>query len=146
MANTRTGIKNAVKLVLETVPGIKAVHTNLPRQQKDFPAVVLALEKVHEKSVTMGNPSRRQINYSVTLYIQSIDANPDEQTAQQQFDELLDEIDVALRANKDLNGEVLKSAQDHIDTDSFEPQIAGQGLSLILRAVKTFTVTVEIVG
>ncbi|UJF36632.1 hypothetical protein [Paenibacillus hexagrammi] len=146
MTSSRKDIKNAVKAVIGTVPGIKAVYTNMPRQQQVFPAVVIAFDKVHEKAATLGNPSRRHITYTVTLYIQSIDANPNEQAAQEEFDDMLDLIDEALRSNKDLDGAALKSAYEYIDTDAFEPQIAGQGQALILRAVKTFTVLVEIMG
>lgn len=142
----RLSVKNELKKVLQTVPGIKSVFTNLPREQNQFPAIVIALEKVHEKTVTLGNPGRRHINFNVTLYIQSIDPDPNELNAQDRFDNLLDDIDTAIRANKDLNGTVLKSAYETIDTQTFEPQIAGKGGGLVLRGIKTFDVLVEIIG
>lgn len=145
---SRTSIRQSLQSVLATVPGIKTVYTNIPRNQQGmvFPSVVIQFEKSHEKVVTMGNPGRRRITYSVSLYIQTIDSNPDEMVSQQSFEDLLDAIDTTLRSNKDLNGTVLASAWTYIDTTVFEPQLAGQGYALILRALKTFDIEVEIVA
>jgi hypothetical protein len=150
---SRTAVKQALKTVLQSVTGIKTVYTNLPRQQPPnaFPSVVITMEKAHEEAVTKGDPGRRWIHYTVTLYIQSIDANPDEIASQQAFEDLLDAIDTALRANKQLtgytgDGQMLMSAWKYIDTDIFQPQIAGNGQAVTMRAIKTFDVVVEIIG
>jgi hypothetical protein len=145
---SRKQIKQALKTVLQGVPGVKSVYTNLPRNQQgmDFPSIVIQIEKSHEKAVSMGNPGRRQTHYTVTLYIQTIDPDPNEQASQERFDDLLDAIDDVLRANKDLNGTVLQSAWSYIDTDVLTPQLAGQGMAILMRAIKTFEVTTEIVA
>lgn len=144
---SRTVVKQALKTVLSGVSGVKAVYTSLPRnQQGQFPSIVITLEKTHERAVTMGNPGKRHITYTASLYIQTIDPDPNEQASQQRFDDLLDAIDDALRSNKDLGGAVLASAWEYIDTDVLEPQLAGQGMNIILRAIKTFDVKIEIMG
>lgn len=143
---SRTTIKQSIKTILSGVSGINSVYTNLPRQQAQFPSVVITMEKAHEEAVTKGDPGRRWIHYTITLYIQSIDANPDEIASQQAFEDLLDAMDVALRANKTLGGTVLMSAWKYIDTDIFQPQIAGNGQAITMRAIKTFDVVTEIVG
>lgn len=143
---SRKAVKGEIKKLLVTVPGVKSVYTNLPRLQNQFPAIVVTIEKQHEKTVTLGFPRRRHIKFNVSLYIQSIDQDPDEVASQERFDDLLDAIDSVLRANPDLNGTVLASAQDTIDTETFEPTIAGSGTGLVLRGLKTFDVTLEIMG
>lgn len=145
---SRQSVKQSLQTVLQSVPGIKTVYTYLPRNQQGmiFPSIVITLEKTNEKVVTMGNPGRRHIDFTVKLYIQSVDPNPVESTSQANFDILLDSIDTTLRSNKDLNGTVLKSAWEYIDTDVFTPQLAGQGAAILMRAIKTFDVTIEITG
>lgn len=145
---SRTSIKQSLQTVLQGVSGVKSVYTHLPRNQQgmNFPSIVIMVEKTKEKAVTMGNPGRRRIVYTATLYIQTIDQNPDADASQQAFDDLLDAIDTALRANKDLNGTVLASAWEFIDTELFAPQFPGQGTGLLLRAIKDFDVWVEIVA
>lgn len=142
---SRTTVKQAIKSVLQNVSGIKTVFTNLPKNQQgiQFPSIVIKLEKTDEETITLGNPARRHINYECTLYIQTIDATPDEQVSQQTFDDLLDNIDAVIRQYKDLNGNALRSGLN-ITTDVFDPQLAGQGQAILMRAIKTFNILVEI--
>ncbi|WP_407310520.1 hypothetical protein [Desulfosporosinus sp. SB140] len=141
-------VKLSIQAILQGVAGVKSVYTYLPRVQQGslFPSIVITLEKVHEKVASMGNPGRRQIHYVASLYIQTIDPDPNGQALQDRFDDMLDAIDVTLRANKDLGGTVLKSAYESIDTDSFLPQEVAGSASMLMRAIKTFDVTVEITG
>lgn len=146
MSTTRKAIKLSLKTLLSGVTGVKSVFTYYPREQRDFPAIVIALEKTTEKVHTMGNPSRRRIGYNVTLYIQAIDPNPSESVSSDSFDDLLDAIDTALRSDKTLGGTVLESAQDYIDTDVMTATTAGQGAAMTYRAIKDFSIVTEIFG
>lgn len=111
-----------------------------------FPSIVVTIGNQAEKVYAMGNPGRRHIRYEVTLFIQTIDPNPNEQASQDSFDDFVDAIDTQLRSDKTLGGTVLYSAQDKIDTEVFGPEVAGQGVSILLRAMKTFDVVLEIIG
>ncbi|MCZ8512405.1 hypothetical protein O9H85_08155 [Paenibacillus filicis] len=142
---SRTSIKQSIKNLLVNVPGVTSVYTNQPKliQDSDCPVITISLDKTHEKGV---NGHRRHQFYTVYLYIQSIDYNPDEMVSEKAFDDLLDAIDNALRSDYTLGGTVLQSAWDYIDTEFFPPVATSNSTGICMRAIKTFEIKTEIIA
>lgn len=145
---SRRSVKNSLSELLTATPGVLAVYPYMPRSQMGlkFPSIIVTINGSDDEPRAVGSPGRRLIKYHVSLYIQHLDHDPDEQSAQLRFDDMLDSVDAQLRSDKTLGGTVLYSAHDSIVTEVFDPQIAGQGISVIYRAMKNFDVCVEIMA
>ena len=142
MIGIRTTIKTALVNTLKATPGVSMVFPSKPREERaqQFPALYIAIEKTNDTRVF----AKRHITFTVTVYVNVIDPDPNEMAAQQRFDDLLDAIDAQLRSDPTLGGAVLHAAEKYIDTVVAEPFLAGNGLSVTLNAAKSFEVYAEI--
>lgn len=144
----RQNVKSALQTVLQGVSGVKSVFTTKQKQiqNQQMPAITIYLPQVQEKQLTSPAPlGRRQVDITVLLEILMVDPTSAPETGDATFDNLLDSIDVALRASYNLGGLVLASAIKNLETKTVVPQeVAGQNIFRV--AYKKFDVSLQVVG
>lgn len=143
----RIDVKKAIAVSLQNTEGIKTVYTR-PRKnttQDAYPLIVIYLPKAKETRVSAQAPiGKKNVKMTARLEIFNIDLTPDG-SGQDDFDSLLDAIDVQLRQDPTLGGEVLSAGIEHIDTDVLPPQLVN-GQNIALFAIKQFDVTAQVTG
>jgi hypothetical protein len=141
----RNDIKELVKTAISGVSGIAAVYTHRPKIQNQFPAVVIHLPKADETRVSASAPiGKKKVVYTAQLEVFTIDQTPDG-SGQVAFEDILDEIDIALRADPQFGGAVLAAGVEYIKTVVAPPQLVN-GQNIAILAVKTFDITVMVTG
>lgn len=151
--NVRTDVKNAVANVLKNITALKSVYTYRPKidLQTQLPRVVVALPSVEEVRVSGPAPNGKKfVKFVVQLEISHIDVSNDG-SGQLTFDSLLDQIDVQLRAQEPIGGDlpnggsIIASTVEYIRTKVAQPyKVNGQ--NLLLLAIKQFDLVVQITG
>lgn len=144
----RQDIKNAIQTCLQGTPGIKAVFATRQRvtQNQQTPCITVYLPDAKEEAVASGIPlGKRRIEFTAILEILMVDVNVTPEAGEEQFDNMLDEIDMKLRASFTLNGVVAGSAIKNLETHVSAPQLV-EGQSIFRVAIKKFDITVNVVG
>lgn len=139
----RRQIKDAIKTLVQTATGVAEVYTYNPKLKINFPVVVVNLRQAEEdRASSPAKQGKKRVEFVAQLEIQSIDTTPDS-SGQLAFDDVLDAIDVALRSDYTLGGVALASAIKYIKT-VVAPPVKVNGETVVLGAIKTFDVTVQI--
>jgi hypothetical protein len=95
-------MKDALKTLLSTVPGVKSVWRGMPKNvpQTLQPAVVVFTPKADEDRVTaMAGRGRRKVTYTARLAVIYIDPTPDAEAGSLAYDDLIDAIEKTIREN-----------------------------------------------
>lgn len=144
---TRQDVKVAIANVIQTVTSVKTVMTYRSKlaQQAQLPMVTVLLPRSKETRLTQSAPNGKKIvQFTAQLEIVTVDVSADG-SGQLTFDDVLDAIDAALRANPTLNGSVLASTVEFITTAVGEPYLVN-GQTVGLAAIKQFDVSVQVTG
>ncbi len=149
---SRIDVRSALAQILQgmsSTPTFKTVFTYLPKiaQEPQTPAVAIFIPTQEESRQVPGGPQRKIIAYDVDLLVIYNDVSGQAETAQQTFDELLENLYTVLRQNKQLvyNGTVvaIKNGEE-IKTRMFEPVMNMQMVKC--KAVVTVAVESQILG
>lgn len=145
MSGTRNTVKNAIQSIVSQATGVKSVFTYRPKlmQQTNFPAVIVNIAKSNETRLTTNAPhGRKMIKFTAQLEISTVDLSADG-SGQNDFDDILDNIDAQLRLDPMLGGVAVGATVEYINTLCSPPQIVN-GSNVVLMAIKQFDVTVQI--
>jgi hypothetical protein len=142
---SRTTVKTAIKTFLLTIPGVKSVFTDRPKQipQASMPAIVIEIpndETTERVMPALGGKAK--IEHKVRLSIATISVDQDTQVSGQAFDDLLDAIDTEIRKRPTLGGPpIFAAGLDYLRTNVAESRLAGaQDGDMFRLAVKEFDV------
>lgn len=142
---TRQDVKNAISNYLQNTPNVKYIGTFRPKQQSQFPSIVISLPKSKETRRSGQAPyGKKFVRFTAQLEVFTTDVSPDG-SGQLTFDDLCDSIDSMLRQDPTLGGAVLSCAVEELNTTLAPPTLI-QGQTIGLLAIKTFDVTVQVTG
>jgi hypothetical protein len=106
-ASVRTALYNFFGGTNPNVSGIKTVFAAQPKQiaRSQLPAMFFMLPQSMEKRHAV---QKKTITYQTYIIVTHVGYDTDAQTAEQSFDQILDNIAAKIRTDKSLSGNVLK--------------------------------------
>lgn len=144
----RQDIKNAIQASLQSVTGVKKIFTARQKltQNQNTPCITIYLPDVKENQQTSGIPQgKRKIELTGLLEVIMIDTNSVPEIGEAAFDNILDEIDAAMRTNFTLQGYVNGAAIKNLETHVAAPQLV-EGQNILRIGLKKFDILLQITG
>lgn len=149
MSFRRSSLKTIVKNVVSTVEAVGHVHTTLPKTAPGGDISVLVwIPDSDETPATMSRGvGRKVIEYTVHLIVVTVDAKKNVAEGEQAFEDAVDAITEAIRANPQPDASILSFGTTRIRARIDDPRTVGDKESaLYRRADISFPVVVHVVG
>jgi hypothetical protein len=149
MSFRRSDLKAITKTVVSTARDVKRVYTTLPKEAPGGDiSVLVRIPDSDESSVTMPRPlGRKKVEYDVHLIVVTVDTKKNTSDGEQAFEDAVDAIIEAIRANPQPDERVLAFGVERIRSHIDDPREVGDKESaLYRRADITFPVVVHVTG
>lgn len=145
----RRNVKATVRQFLEgNVEGLRSVYEGVVANNRGpFPTVVIRLPNEDEQRVSMpALTGRKSVTTTVRLLVIDVNTEPTVE-AELAFDDLVDRVEAAIRANPTLGVDTVLQVGGRIRTRVAEPVLAGQTQGGVYRgATIEFEVLEHVVG
>jgi hypothetical protein len=148
MSFRRSDLKAIVAGVLATVDSVKHVYKARRKVDSVGPNVLITIPDTDEESVTMPRPlGRKKVEYTVRLTIVTVDTVKNVDTGDAAFDDVVDDIIEAIRANPQPDPRILAFGVERIRSRIEDPRFTDDKESNIWRGANiVFPVVVHVVG
>lgn len=110
-SNVRNALYNFFGGATPNVSGIKTVFQAQPKEiaESQMPAMFFSLPESKEKRHAVG---KKLITYETYILIVNVGYDTDSQTAEESFEQIIDNIVAKIRTDKTLSGSVLRFGED----------------------------------